>query len=397
MRGCVLVVGLLLWAACDASESTESGIPLVSTGSRLQRLRAVDLELLDDGSFSQEPIFDADGRADDLISITLVAQSQNSGRFSLGVSDDGARVLIDSANPEGSPNRMLSGRGLVVAQLPSATAALPLGKNFTMTARWLADPPADRSLLIAGYGKYSGAGGGAVPPIQDLRIRLVGFNRGFPPDDRLSAVMGVARRIWRTAGVELVPWSHDRWNDPEATAAGVVAIDPRLGADSPALGRLLRLSARFEDVGALTVFVVPDLNLAGGSGLWALSGGIPVPPQPGTSRSGLVIHGDVFLLPTARAGQILAHEIGHALGLFHTTEGALTIRPGAMPQTTSDQIDDTVTCPASANVAPADGTLSFHECADFDAGNLMFFAGGEHSTTLTPGQADIARRSALTR
>ena len=396
MRRRGLLFALVLWGACDGPDTVDPGTPLLSTGSRLQRLRPVDLQLRADGSFSQEPLFDSDGRSPDLVGITLVAQTRNSGRFSLGVVDDSARVLIDAANPEGSPNRMLSGREWVVAHIPSATATASLAKNFSMTARWLANPPSDAAVLIAGYGKY-GPGGGGVPQFQELRVRVVGFARGFPTNDRLSSVMAVVRRIWRTAGVELIELSREQWDDPDATSASAVAVDPSLGSDSPALGRLLRLSARFDDDGALTVFVVPNLSLAGGSGLWALSGGIPVPPKLGTPRSGLVIHGDAFALPVARAGQILAHEIGHALGLFHSTEGALVLRPGSPPQTISDQIDDTVTCPASANVAPADGTLSFQECRDFDAGNLMFFAGGENSTTLTPGQADIARRSALTR
>jgi hypothetical protein len=97
-------------------------------------------------------------------------------------------------------------------------------------------------------------------------------------------------------------------------------------------------------------------------------------------------------------GQVIAHEIGHALGLFHTTEPAPLRTSGIGPPTPiHDQIDDSPACPASADNAPADGVLEIDECRGHDASNLMFWAASRRATSISAGQADIARRSALTR
>ena len=61
-----------------------------------------------------------------------------------------------------------------------------------------------------------------------------------------------------------------------------------------------------------------------------------------------------------------------------------------------DQLDDTPECPADAD-ANQDGLLTPDECEPWDSRNLMFWAGTRVSTGLTAGQADIAKRSALTR
>jgi len=84
--------------------------------------------------------------------------------------------------------------------------------------------------------------------------------------------------------------------------------------------------------------------------------------------------------------------MGHALGLYHTTEAALD---GAA--SVSDQIDDTPACPASADRSPVDQTLSAAECDGHDTANLMFWSAVRGATRLTGGQAAMARRSALAR
>jgi hypothetical protein len=134
--------------------------------------------------------------------------------------------------------------------------------------------------------------------------------------------------------------------------------------------------------------IVDELSIAG-DGLFALAGSIPVPPVAGTPRSGVVVSAALIARDPLWAGQVIAHEVGHALGLFHTTE-----RPAA--GAIHDQIDDTAACPAGADV-DGDGALSAAECEAYDAANLMFWATPRGAARVTAGQAAMARRSPLVR
>jgi hypothetical protein len=160
----------------------------------------------------------------------------------------------------------------------------------------------------------------------------------------------------------------------------------------------LRNSAQAPSGGpGLVLFLVAGMVSKIGTAPWALAGSIPVPPIRGTARSGVAVDATLVERDPARAGKIIAHEIGHALGLFHTTEGTfLPPAAGGEPAPVHDQIDDSPDCPLQAD-QDGDRSLTARECAAHDAGNLMFWAGDAGSTTISPCQADIARRSALVR
>ena len=118
----------------------------------------------------------------------------------------------------------------------------------------------------------------------------------------------------------------------------------------------------------VNVFLVDAVQVTaavgGGSALvMGLSGGIPGPPlEVGTRRSGVV----VSLRPSGGPdllGRLIAHEVGHFLGLFHTIEQAT-----ATGTVITDNLPDT---------------------PDNDANNLMNWLESENSFTLTPQQAGV--------
>jgi hypothetical protein len=100
-----------------------------------------------------------------------------------------------------------------------------------------------------------------------------------------------------------------------------------------------------------------------------IAGGIPGPPFPahGSPHSGVAISWDDTFGENDKMGSVLAHEIGHYLGLYHTTEQSI---PGNPELTQHDPIADT---------------------AEDDPDNLMFWAAAG-GTALSPGQAYVMLR-----
>lgn len=121
----------------------------------------------------------------------------------------------------------------------------------------------------------------------------------------------------------------------------------------------------------VNVFFVQQLQYKGRKGPLnelGVAGGIPGPPlQMGTPQAGVAIALQVSGPGTNYLGVVIAHEVGHFLGLFHTEEAALN---GNLPL--QDQLPDT-----AANAYT----------------NLMYWSPNEQSRDLTAQQAAVLRSS----
>jgi hypothetical protein len=353
---------LLLALACDGQRRASDGStlegPRVWTGGVQQWVSGAPLPA-------------------DTLSVTLMAKSDPQALLSLEISTTD-RLLVEAREPELSPNRMLRGRGLVTAMIPSATASLPLAPDFQVTPVALDGGSADAVTVSAWIKRGPTV---SVPAVQALPIAVLLVGGAQAP--ALDVALGELGRIWRAAGIEISDPTILRVEGPAR-----VEVDAALGSDSPMVGQALALSQQ-APAGTLALVVVSDLAL-GTQGLWALSGGIPVPPVNGTTRSGVLVSAALLGRDPLWGGQIVAHEVGHALGLYHTTERSLV--PGAI----EDQLDDTPSCPAEAD-RNGNGVLEATECQGRDAANLMFWATARGATALTAQQAAQARRSALVR
>ncbi|MCA9581521.1 MAG: hypothetical protein KC416_06980, partial [Myxococcales bacterium] len=87
----------------------------------------------------------------------------------------------------------------------------------------------------------------------------------------------------------------------------------------------------------------------------------------------------------AGLGPLLAHEIAHFLGLFHTTEPDGRVL---------EALSDTPVCGTDRD-GDGDGFLSTMECDGAGAGNLMFWTA--QGRELSAQQIDVLRRSYVLR
>jgi hypothetical protein len=152
----------------------------------------------------------------------------------------------------------------------------------------------------------------------------------------------------------------------------------------PQLPELFKLSAGASNI-ALDVFFVGDIDSRNGGDVGGIAGGTPVPfGMHGTSGSGIAIATDMFLASgdSLGLGRTLAHELGHALGLFHTSE---------VDGTAFDPLPDTPVCHDS----DGNGSLDARECAAKGGDNLMFPTSDASDSRLTPDQIAVLQRALI--
>jgi len=86
---------------------------------------------------------------------------------------------------------------------------------------------------------------------------------------------------------------------------------------------------------------------------------------------GLSAHASGTTLESQLLGETAAHEMGHQLGLFHTTEAG---------GTEFDIISDTAECSKSSRDYDRNGEMSAEECDGYGAGNVMFWTAWSSSS-----------------
>jgi hypothetical protein len=164
----------------------------------------------------------------------------------------------------------------------------------------------------------------------------------------------------------------------------VLQVDTRVGdsgmllQEVSGLGRLFELSAGVDD-GGVNLFIVEKIGP-----LLGISGGTPgAAGLHGSSISGVALALDSAGF--ARADRVLFHELGHQLGLFHTSEmDGFEIEP----------LSDTPACTAEQDT-DGDGTLRGSECVDHGADNVMFWEGT--GDALSAQQAAVLTRALVLR
>ncbi len=186
--------------------------------------------------------------------------------------------------------------------------------------------------------------------------------------DQVSLRIGVVRH-------------HDVVGGTRADYASLSTVDEE--TDEGRLRELFRLSAGLGRP-SVPVFLVRDLGLALG-----VAANVPgAQGMHGRGASGLAIAVDAISDYAASGGETMAHEIGHFLGLFHTSE-----QNGFV----FEALEDTPECRADRDV-DGDGYVDTMECTGAGSDNLMFWASSEEEQSrLSPEQGRILRSSMVVR
>lgn len=231
----------------------------------------------------------------------------------------------------------------------------------------------------------------ATPPITGalhLRIHLVGVGvtaASAPSSTRIGAFLSRFSMIMSQVGISVADVSYVDINAP------ALAIIDTADGEASELSQLFRMSTGTTE-NVLNLFLVQNI-VAGDTREFStlgIAGGIPGPPRiHGSSHSGVVIAFDPGVVGPGTsggdlAGHVAAHECGHFMGLFHTTENGRPCGPGETPSAT-------VAC------VPFGGTDVIGDTTYMDSSNLMHFVVMGSNWRMTTGQGFVELRNPLTR
>jgi hypothetical protein len=303
--------------------------------------------------------------------VLLVAPRSSTARTVDRVTLDG-RVVFDATDFTAAANPAVAFFDLASVLLPNAP--LPAGTNprggLGVTLTTEAESELRRIVL-----EYDGTGTNLDLNVYWLGIAQNASRRRIVSrmiDDSATLLASFGARLGRVRQRVAVGGTLD---------ARAIADDEQEAAENFAYGAG---AAR----PALDVFLI-----ASGTTLLGMAGGIPgAMTMHGTRSSGVVIGLDD--LETGIDGGffgagyppvLLAHEIGHFLGLFHTSEADGTV---------IEPLDDTPACEASRD-ENGDGVLEPSECGGFGAENVMFWGVQTSAATFSPSQRDVLRGAAV--
>ena len=289
------------------------------------------------------------------ISISIEAIAADTGIGLLGLEGPGGHVYEnDTATGE---FLWFEGDGVFTATVPSSDRTqlrmVPGGGTYRFRLYRRSGSAGSFSVRAIVHNRPGGlVSGGAL----DLNVFLadgLGFDEfDAPTETRLQEILDETDRILSQHGLRIGDVRYIALTDP--------AFDT------------IETQAEFADMleesrrgvaGRLNLFCV--LKTLSGSAV-GVAARIAGPSKLGTRASGVMI--DYDFSGSARAGYVTAHEIGHFLGLLHTTE-----QSGG-----HDLIDDTLECPATGTDAT---------CSTEGNNNLMHWRVLSADPVITDGQA----------
>ncbi len=265
-------------------------------------------------------------------------------------------------------------RTLPLSVLYPNSSDAPLERGTHRARIWLEDVEADRDASVQVdivFGR----------PLDEEQERALGIQlwvaqgasleaADVVEDARLVEALAFMRAIFKEAGIAVGDVALNDLGDVDSDLSQVDGPD--------ALARIVGALAAFPGAG-VHVVLVEHIDAEGRSVLGKTTG-VPVPPPHAEldRRGAVVIAIDALPSGADRIGEMLAHEVGHALGLKHTSEA------DGMHH---DALADTLECPAERASFETDTgavVLSAEDCVGYGADNVMFY---------TPPRTDQPQRT----
>lgn len=316
---------------------------------------------------------------DDIVGLSITVDAGDAWALPAWV-DLGGRVVLDAARgspfgtaSSGPPSRFDADFGTGIyplylfpdiagtVTLPMNDATRPWSGCLTVVPVAYDNPGTTGALHVASRR-------GAPGTRMDVSVVVVGDADIL--DDEIDAMIDRAGDVLAGAGVRL-------------DDVGIYTLDgrSRVPDEGPALNAVRAAELPDATLESMAVFLVDAFT--GSAGTLGFAGGIPAPSMvKGTGASGVVLsvaaHADGDGVPdTTLLGETLAHELGHQLGLFHTTEAE---------GDSFDLFPDTPECPATSFDRDDDGEVSAEECVGRDGQHLMFWISGDAPQTVISDQ-----------
>jgi hypothetical protein len=294
------------------------------------------------------------------------------------VAPDGT-VLVDPNAPYSCPVRTIPSQGALSVLFPNAPTLFSMqAGSYVMT---VIKEGSYEFVPAMAFCKASES----PETILELDVNL--YFVGIPGVSAASYLedtkfQGLLERFWNImAAINVQPGVTQAFDILGDDATKYTFVDKTLTGMGE-IPELLALSSAHPESSALNFFFVQDIDNYGALGI---AGGIPGPPIfQGTSSSGVLVSMADYLAYTGEneeyglssTSEAMGHEIGHYLGLFHTSEKSGLLH---------DPLGDTPECVDQDD----DGLVSAQECAELGANNLMFWVvtggtllSGEQSTVL---------------
>jgi hypothetical protein len=300
----------------------------------------------------------------------------------------GNTLLFDITNPALSKFFFLPSERTFTGLLPPGPVFNFIPGDYKVSFA-LGDGSVDARVRI--FGKVGGNVGDGMPATQALDVVLAfagapqgmnaaaarsdgDFQRALTEYTRLYNAMGVAVNV------------ADYVDLGQALGDKLRVVDGVEGPDS----ELAQLLAAAPDAGqGMTFYFVDEIvDAQEGFTILGISGGIPGPPGiHGTPHSGVAVTLAGFRSDPVELGRTIAHEGGHYLGLFHTSEAS---------GNSHDPLPDTAQCGADRD-SNWDGYVTIAECAGRGAENFMFWLSGPNTEQTSVEQGLVLRRNPATR
>jgi len=371
----LLTASLLLTGGCSKKESTSSSSSASSSStssSSSGSLPVTEITQIVDGGYNTGSFtVPSDG-----VSFILSVFRDNNGSTAFySLSDpDGTDILSSSSSPTlssvASGSSGASGyANVLVPQSPSFSA-----KAGTWTFKAYSN---DRVKLALRSG--------TTPTSTTIVVQPYITGTTWAAGD-LSAALSVMSSIYSANGITLSINSTITISDSQYAAVSGTFTDTTTSALVSQGG-----------IAAVNLFFIEDYS-GSWSGVLGNAAGIPGSMGIANAWNGVLnslsAHASGSTLDAQLLGETAAHEMGHQLGLFHTTEQG---------GTEFDILSDTAECPNSSRDNDSNGQMSAEECEGYGAENVMFWtpwssssrSAGKKQETLSSYQQQVLKYSPI--